>query len=46
MALLFILDLVAGAPFGGGDFATGDVFGFLASLIVVYMAYNASRDLK
>ena len=46
LALLFILDLVAGAPFGGGDFATGDVFGFLASLIVVYMAYNASRDLK
>lgn len=46
MLLVFLLDLIAGVPFGGGSFATGDVFGFLASAIVVYLAYNASRELK
>jgi hypothetical protein len=46
MLLVFILDLVAGFPFGGRDFVTGDIFGFLASAIVVYLAWNASRDLK
>jgi hypothetical protein len=46
MLLVFILDLVAGVPFGGKDFVVGDVFGFLASGIVVYLAWNASRDLK
>jgi hypothetical protein len=46
MLLVFILDLVAGFPFGGGNFVVGDVFGFLASAIVVYLAWNASRDLK
>jgi hypothetical protein len=47
MLVVFLLDLVAGIPFGGGGaFATGDVFGLFASAIVVYLAYNASRDLK
>jgi hypothetical protein len=46
MMLVFILDLVAGFPFGGKDFVAGDVLGFLASAIVVYLGYNASRDLK
>lgn len=46
MLVVFLLDLVAGIPFGGGAFATGDVFGLFASAIVVYLAYNASRDLK
>lgn len=45
--LIFLLDLVAGIPFGGGDaFFMVDLLGFLTSGIVVYLAYNASRDLK
>jgi len=46
MLLLFMLDMVAGIPFGGGPFVTVDVFGILASGIVVYLAWNAKRDLK
>ncbi len=46
MALVFLLDLLAGFPFGGGEFVTGDIFGLLASLIVIYLAFDASRDLK
>ena len=46
MMLVFLLDLVAGVPFGGDKFVAGDVFGLLASAIVVYLGYNASRDLK
>jgi hypothetical protein len=46
MLLLFLLDLVAGFPFGGGSFTTVDIFGILAALIVGYLAWNASRDLK
>jgi hypothetical protein len=46
MFLLFLLDLVAGFPFGGGSFLLADVFGLLASAVVAYLAFNASRDLK
>lgn len=50
MALVFLLDLVAGIPFAGGakpnKFMMGDIFGLLASGIVVYLGWNASRDLK
>jgi hypothetical protein len=46
MFLLFLLDLFAGFPFGGAKFVTADVFGLLASGIVIYLAWNASRDLK
>jgi hypothetical protein len=46
MALVFLLDLVAGIPFGGNAFATADIFGFLASLVVLYLGWNALRDLK
>jgi hypothetical protein len=46
MSLLFLLDLIAGMPFGGGPFRTVDIFGFLASAMVVYLAFNASRDAK
>lgn len=46
MLLLFLLDLVAKFPFGGGPFTAVDVFGLLASGIVGYLAWNASRDLK
>jgi hypothetical protein len=46
MALIFVLDLIVGAPFGGGPFATVDILGFLASLVVAYLGWNALRDLK
>ena len=50
MMLVFLLDLLTGHPFGGGaadnKFVTGDIFGLLASAIVVYLGWNASRDLK
>lgn len=46
MFLLFLLDLVAGFPFGGGSFMMADIFGLLASAVVAYLGYNASRDLK
>ena len=45
MLLVFLLDLFAGVPFGSA-FTVVDVFGVLASGIVVYLAWNASRDLK
>lgn len=46
MALVFLLDMVAGVPFGGGPFVTVDVFGILGAAIVIYLGYNSSRDLK
>lgn len=49
MLLVFLLDLFTGAVFGtkgGNPFTTLDVFGVLASGIVGYLAFNASRDLK
>ena len=47
MLLLFLLDIITQKfPFGGGPFSTVDVFGILASGIVIYLAWNASRDLK
>ena len=46
MFLLFLLDLLVGFPFGGGPFLLADIFGMLASAIVAYLGYNASRDIK
>ena len=47
MFLVFLLDLLAGFPFGGGDaFMLADIFGLLASGIVAFLGYNASKDLK
>jgi hypothetical protein len=50
MLLLSILDLAIGIPFsgspGGGPFFLVDIFLLLASLLVGYLGYNASRDLK
>jgi hypothetical protein len=46
MLLMFLLDLVAGFPFGGGPFVTVDILGILASGIVIYLALNAKKDLK
>ena len=41
-----LLDLIVKVPFGGGPFVIVDVFGLLASAIVIYLGWNASRDLK
>jgi hypothetical protein len=46
MMLVFLLDMVAGAPFGGGPFIAADVLGFLASGVVIYLGWNALRDQK
>jgi hypothetical protein len=47
MFVVFLVDFVAGIPFGGGAaFTTVDIFGMLASGVVTYLAYNAARDLK
>ena len=46
LMLVFLLDLVAKVPFGGDKFAFVDILGLLASAIVAYLAWNASKDLK
>ena len=47
MFLLFLVNLAAGFPFGGGDgFMIADILGILASGVVGYLGFNASRDLK
>lgn len=46
MAVIFLLDLVVGIPFGGGPFVTADIFGLLGSVIVAYLGWNAARDLR
>jgi hypothetical protein len=47
MFLLFLVDLLIGKPFGGGDaFLMVDIFGILASIAVGYLGFNALRDLR
>ncbi len=50
MLLVFMLDLLTGTPFGGSGeknpFVMVDILGVLASGIVAYLGWNASRDLK
>ena len=45
LLLLFILDMFLGLPFGGISKVV-DVFGLLASGVVLYLAWDASRDLR
>ena len=45
LILLFLLDLVLGVPFGGISKAV-DIFGLIASALVLYLAYDAFRDLR
>ena len=45
LLLLFLLDLFAGVPFGGISGAV-DVMSILASGLVLYLAYDAFRDLR
>src|SRR5919204_3142147 len=45
LLLLFLLDMVVKFPFGGVNKVV-DVFGILASALVLYLAYDAFRDLR
>jgi hypothetical protein len=45
MLLLFLLDVFTGFPFGGIS-VTVDIFTILASAVLVYLAYDALRDLR
>ncbi|HSQ56955.1 MAG TPA: hypothetical protein VLM40_14535 [Gemmata sp.] len=50
MMLIFLLDFVGIGPFapkeGPNPFKFVDILGLLASAIVAYLAWNASKDLK
>jgi uncharacterized membrane protein SpoIIM required for sporulation len=46
MAVVFVLDIALGMPFGGPTFLIGDVLGVLAGAIVVYLGFNAKKDVK
>lgn len=46
LLLLFVLDLIVGFPFGGGaPFMVIDIIGALAGGILLYLSWNALRDL-
>lgn len=45
LLLLFLLDLILGFPFGGASIWV-DIFGILACGVVLYLAYDAFRDLR
>jgi hypothetical protein len=45
LLLLFLTDLSLGIPFGRISM-TVDIFGLLASGVVLYLAYDASKDLR
>lgn len=44
LLLLFLLDIILGFPFGG--FKVVDIFGILASGVVLYLAIDAFRELQ
>ena len=45
LLLLFLLDMVVGFPFGGSSVVV-DVFGIIVCGLVLYLAYDAFRDLR
>jgi hypothetical protein len=45
LLFLFLLDMIAGFPFSKVSLAV-DFFGMLACGLVIYLAYDAFRDLK
>jgi hypothetical protein len=45
LLLLFVLDLAVKIPFGG-IWKAVDVIFILASVLVIYLAYDAYRDIK
>jgi hypothetical protein len=44
LLLLFILDIAVGLPYGGS--VGVDVVGILATAIILYLGYDAMRDLR
>ena len=46
LGLLFLVDLVAGIPFGRGPFIAYDIIGLLAGGIIGYLGFNALKDVK
>ncbi len=44
LLLLFILDLVVGIPFGGLSVGI-DIMGMIASILVLFLGWDAMRDL-
>ena len=45
LALLFLLDLVLGMPFGRTSLLV-DIFGLIASGLVLFLAYDAFKDVR
>jgi hypothetical protein len=45
LLLLFLLDVLTGFPFGGVSLLA-DIFGILASGLVLYLGIDAFRDLR
>jgi hypothetical protein len=45
LLLLFLLDTVLGIPFGGISVIV-DIFGILSCSLVLYLGWDASRDLQ
>ena len=45
LLLLFLIDMVSGFPFAQVSKAA-DFFGMVACGLVIYLAYDASRDLR
>ncbi len=46
LLILFVLDIALGLPFGGGStFLVIDIVGIVAGSILLYLSWNALRDL-
>ncbi len=45
MLILFVLDILLEFPFGGLSKVV-DIFGILASAVLLYMAFDALRDVR
>ena len=43
--LLFLLNLILGIPFGGGINAVVDIIIMVASGVLIYLGWNALRDI-
>lgn len=43
-ALLFVLDMFTGMPFGGASL-TFDIFGVIAAAVIIYLSWDTVREL-
>ena len=44
--LLFVFDIFAAFPFGGGPFLLVDIGGALGAGVLAYLGWNAYRDVR